>query len=201
MKKSLNFIKRIFTKRYCQNCETIKSIRDDVQIFVNDETSKNWDKIVEDIITDMNTNGISVYEKYKEENSYFVITVEYNYIFEDTISDIKILGYLIRRNNLKKDIAAALYANVNFVDNNPFNKINNISIESIKCDYRHRGQGYGTKIMECFFEVIKQFDTDKIVGVFSPEDENDEKSEGIAKHFYEKFGFEINESNIWKYLH
>ncbi|MGN1139337.1 MAG: GNAT family N-acetyltransferase [Ruminococcus sp.] len=198
----MNIIKRIFTKRYCQNCETIKSIRDDVQNTIKIAEKYEFSSIIFDEILKLNKFNEFIIRIYEQDNSCFFITVDYEYDYGNLLSGINIYGYLVERGSRKKIKIIQLFSKVVY-DSLEYDvaKINHFYLIDIYCTNGRHGQGYGTKVMECFFEVIKPFNAKKIVGTLSPIDEFDENNKKRRNRFYEKFGFEINGRSICKYLH
>ncbi len=197
----MKFTKNIFTRKYCQNCETVKNISSEAQEIFKFAKKNEFSSIAIKEIIELNKYN-KILKVYEQNNSFFIITSKHNYDHKNFLTGINLYGYLIKQdfpNKLKtiQLVSKSVYDEPRII----YPEIKYFIISNINCEEGQCGKGYGSMLMEQFFEVIKPFKPNKITGWLSPVDEFDDNNKKRRNHFYEKFGFEITDRHICKKLH
>ncbi len=195
----MNFIKNILRKIYCHNCfdihfyKTVASnIRNDNQYLKKENSElKLYEKIILKITT-FNSSCQSIIYFECHETNFFLITVEYEYNSCGLLTCLNFYGYILDNSSASPNKVMTLFTKIIY-DINQTRPEGLYIIDFIGIP----NKGYGSKLMYELLKYIKPLHIKYIKGKLSPVDEIDLNNKNRRSHFYKKFGFLINDNNIY----
>ncbi len=193
-------LKKLFQKKFCTKCIyksdycTLVKQNFESKIIVNNfyKLNRFINKLTE------NKEKILFFDIYKKQCKLACITIQEEYDYTGRISYITIKGYTY------DDIFFNTYNNISlclpkifvtaFQD---FDKryLKSFFIDDILCE---PNKGYGSMMMSVFIKYAKQLNVEYISGFLSFVDTSDEEHNKRLRHFYKKFGFEIDDKDYIK---
>jgi len=137
---------------------------------------------------------ICVEENIKHQD-YVLLTVQTDTNYRGLVSNVNFYCYTLTHGMYAPEKVMRMFTELVYSQNyGAVEKIEIVDIIGIP------NMGYGSIIMNVFFEYIKQFHATEVYGVLSSVDEIDTSNKERRNHFYIKHGFEIKDGFISKKL-
>lgn len=188
----LKSIKDLFIKKHCYNCFKVEMLEQSIsELYEENKKMKSDLEYLFSInqIFNFNNSGENIISIEKKEKFYFIIIVE-NEFKGACLAHLNFYAYILKPYKEFPKKVMNLYVNIN---TNKFNIVESIYIIDFIGD---SNKGYGSKVMTEFLKYIKPLHAKFIYGELSYVDEIDLDNKALRNHFYEKFGFKINNNKI-----
>ena len=130
----------------------------------------------------------------ERENDYCFMTGKHKYRYDGHIQRIQLFVYLTRITHSVPLTAIEADIDIRYVvdDNNRIIYADYFILKDIKGKVVN--QGFGTMLMDYILYLAKEIGVTRIIGTLSEVDERDKNNKKRRNHFYEKYGFIVDET-------